>query len=154
MSNKQKAIDINIESLKLYLTLSTISIGGLMAFFTSKYGGFRYSFIISIGFFFICAVSSIYSINTFINKVDRNEINVRARDSVRSNFVAIFSFIIAIVFAAIYFYNSQKKITNEKEVLQGIVVTKDTLKIGRDVKTKAIIELDTLGRFKSVKVNQ
>jgi hypothetical protein len=99
-----KALDITIDSLKQYITLSTVSIGGLLAYYNSSgNGGSPVLFITSVAAFVICTIVSVFTINTFINKVNTNIIDITARLHRFPNFIAISSFFIGLVCGALFF---------------------------------------------------
>ncbi len=153
--NKLKAIDLNTESLKLYVTISFASIAGLVAYHNSPNiihnDSWFYCSIVSL---FTCAVISLFTLNSFIAPIDRGEINVHNKSSIRFNFIAILIFTVAIICIAIYFLTSPKKVESptNSTVKSGILIQGNNIILGNDVKTKINITKDSLGNIREINI--
>jgi hypothetical protein len=152
--NRFKAIELNVESLKQYITLSTVSIAGLLAYYSSTDETSSLFLFISIGLFSACAIVSVYNINLFINKVNKNEINVRVADARKANFLAIGLFVLAIISASIFFFNSKKKSGDVPNEHSNIILKNQNIVIGKDVKTKVYIRTDSTGNKVEITINK
>jgi hypothetical protein len=152
--NRFKAIELNIESLKQYITLSTVSIAGLLAYYSSTKESDTTFLFISIGLFVICAIISIFNINLFINKVHKNKIDVRAGDARKANFIAIGFFLLAIVSATFFFFNSNHTQNNSSMENSTIKLNDYNIEIGKDVKTKVEIRTDTTKNHIEILINK
>lgn len=153
-ANRLKAIDITIDSLKQYITLSTVAIGGLLAYYNGNgKDGIKLLFSISVVGFILCAITSIFTINTFINKVHNHTIDVRLIGLRRLNFTAIFLFLLSVFMSAAFFFTSysDKVVTDSKD--SKIIINEKFIEIGKDVKTKVIIKTDSLTKVRFIQIN-
>jgi hypothetical protein len=155
--NRIKAIDITIDSLKQYITLSTVSIAGLIAFYNGL--GKEHStplFIKAVICFVACTVCSVITINLFINKVHVNVTNVRNWAVRIPNFLAIAAFFGGITFAALFFFkkpNSKSiQINNQSTVVIDFDSVKGTLE--KEMRTKVKIDVDTLTHHKTLTIDK
>jgi hypothetical protein len=154
-ANRLKAVDITIDSLKQYITLSTVAIAGLLAFFNGNgKEGTKWLFVIAVLGFILCAIASIWTINTFINKVHNHIIDVRHPLLRKSNFSAIILFLIGVGFSAAFFFSSQKTTQVINPVDSKIVIQDKSVVIGEAVKTKVVIKTDSLTKIKTILINQ
>jgi len=152
-ANRRKAMEITIDSLKLYITLSTVAIAGLLAFFNGngKDGSKTLFFIAVIGFI-LCAIASVYTINTFINKVHNGNIDIRLPILRILNFIAIVFFVIGVVFCVLFFFSSKGVATTNND--SKIIIQGDRIEMGKDVKNKITITNDSLTKTKMIIINQ
>ena len=153
--NNKKAVDINVESLKLYITLSTVSIAGLLTFY-SKLIGPTYTalFYSAIILFLLCSILSILIVNHFIIQANNGAYDVRTLWSRIPNFIAIFFFLAAVVSGSIFITNNSVK--EEKHIVpnqSGVVIENNKIIIGSDFKNKVLIESDTLKNINRIYVN-
>lgn len=152
---KKKAVDINVESLKLYITLSTVSIAGLLTFF-SKLSDPNYNFLfyLSISLFLSCAIACIIIVNHFIIQANNDAYNVRTPLSRTLNFIAIILFAVAVATGGAFITrNSEKKQNNIAEKQTGFTIENNKIHISSDVKLKIIIETDTLKNIGKIYIN-
>lgn len=152
--NRFKAIELNVESLKQYITLSTVAIAGLLAYYSATKESSTLFLFISIGLFASCAMISVYNINLFINKVNRNEINVRAIDARKTNFFAIGLFLLAILSAVLFFFNTKMDRSKKGNSESKIILKNQNIEIGKDIKSKVSIKTDSTGNQIEVLINQ
>lgn len=151
-ANRLKAIDITIDSLKQYITLSTVAIAGLLAYYNGNgKNGIMWLFVIAVIGFILCAIASIFTINTFINKVHNHTIDVRHTGLRRLNFFAIVLFLLGVLLSAAFFFSSYKELVMINSDNSKIIINDKTIEIGQDVKTKVIISTDPL--TKTIKIN-
>jgi hypothetical protein len=149
--NKLKAIELTIESLKQYITLSTLAIGGLLTYYSLNQDTSKTLLLVSVSSFGVCTLVSVYNINLFINKLDRNEIEVRASDARTINFIAILLFITGIVLSFFYFKSSDEiQMLNQNGQL---IITNSEIKIGKEFKNKVSIEKDSIKGVTKILVN-
>ncbi len=155
---KSKAVDINVESLKLYITISTIAIGGLLTFFriissTPKNISLFYWAMILL---LLSAISSILVVNHFIIQAHENEFNVRTSWSRILNWGAIIFFFSGISLGGIFVANNASESTplDLKSIIpDGIVIQKNVITIGKDVRTEVIIKTDSISNSKVIFIN-
>ena len=109
--NRRKAIDLTVETLKLYISFSTLAIAGLLGVFNSSDNSdVVFSLWFSVLCFFLCALLSILIINVFIAEVCDGIWNVRSRHVLWFNRIAICLFFVALFFAIQYIiYNGKQK---------------------------------------------
>jgi amino acid transporter len=150
---KIKAIEVNVESLKLYLTLSTFLIGGLLAYNSSLKTGFSVSLIISLCLFLITAISSITSLNCYIYKLDRGELNVKVKDARLFNIIAILSFIVGLIFTIIFFFSPNNQIDSSSVNVKQEILIDNNISIIGETKSDIIIEKDSIGNILKVEIN-
>jgi hypothetical protein len=154
-ANRLKAVEITIDSLKQYITLSTVAIAGLLAFFNGngKYGT-KWLFVTAVVGFILCSITSIFTINTFINKVHNHNIDARILGLRKLNFTAIAFFLIAVSACAAFFFSSQNALTNTNTDNSKIIIQEKSIDIGKDVKNKIIIKIDSLRKVRTILINQ
>jgi cytochrome c biogenesis protein CcdA len=151
MQNKMKAIELNVESLKQYITLSTFAIAGLLTYYSINTDSSLALLLAAVGFFGACTIVSVYNINLFINKLDRGEVNVRSKDARIASFVAIILFLAGVSFSLV-FINSVLYSTGKIEDSQ-LIISKDGIVIGKDYKSKIKIEHDSTSGVSRVQIN-
>lgn len=150
---KMKAIDLNTESLKLYVTIAIGSIAGLIAYHNSpNIIHNNIWFFPAIGFLLVCAILGLSALNSQISAVDAGEINVNKKVTLRLNFLAIICCAFGITFGVIYFITSKAKQSTEKplELTQGIMIEGNKVSIGKDVKTHIKITKDSSGTIREI----
>jgi len=152
--NRLKAIELNIESLKQYITLSTVAIAGMFVYYSASGKASTPFLFIAIGLFALCAIVSVYNINLFINKVNKNEIDVRAVDARKANFFAIILFVLAIVSTTIFFSSTGDNTKNIQTEDSKIILRNQNIEIGKDVKTKVTIKTDSIGNQFEIHINK
>jgi dipeptide/tripeptide permease len=153
-ANRLKAVDITIDSLKQYIALSTVSIAGLLAFFNGNgKDGIKWIFVLAVVGFMLCAIVSIFTINTFINKVHNHTINVRHTGLRIPNFIAIILFLIGVLASAGFFFSVQNNDKHQDYIESKIIIENSKIEIGKDVKTKVIIFTDSVKNYKRIEVN-
>lgn len=152
---KKKAVDINVESLKLYITLSTVSIAGLLTYYSKLTDPINSNvFYWSILLFLLCAVDSIIIVNHFIIQANNDAYNVRTPLSRIANFIAIFLFIGAVITGGLFITkNSGKKQETTTIKSPGLTIENNKIYISSDVKMKIIIETDTLKNIGKIYIN-
>lgn len=92
-THKIKAIDINTESIKLYITIAVASVAGLIAYHNSTaIEHNEIAFITTLIAFILSAIVSVITLNSYIISVDNNEIEVTAKLPVWLNRIAILFF--------------------------------------------------------------
>ena len=148
---KLKAVDINTESLKLYVTLALGSTAGLIAYHNSNSINHNETwFCIAIIFFLSTAVMGLITLNTFISSVDEGIADVNKKLPMWLNLIAIISFLFGIISAVIYFNMSDKKTESNNINQNGITIQGENIFIGNDVKTKIKIVKDSNGKIKEI----
>jgi hypothetical protein len=152
-THKIKAIDINTESIKLYISIAVASIAGLIAYHNSTaIEHNEIAFKITLIAFILSAITSVITLNSYIISVDNNEIEVTAKLPVWLNRFAIIFFIFGLVSAGFYFGLSKQK--NKEEVitndLNGIIIHGDRIEIGNNVKTHIKITRDSSGTIREI----
>ena len=156
MESQIKAISILVESMKLYVTLSTISIAGLLTFFT-KNGDKKYSFLffIALALFFSAAVTSIININYFVTRVFKGDNNIFTKTAKRINISAIIFFFFGIFISAFYLYFNINYTTpsSKTSIDFGIILENHKISIANDVKAKVIITKDLNGNIIKININ-
>ncbi|TLX72616.1 hypothetical protein E9993_17420 [Labilibacter sediminis] len=150
---KVKAIEVNIESLKLYLTLSTFLIGGLLAYNSSIQTGFSVTLIISLSLFLITAICSIISLNCYIYKLDRGELDVKAKDARKFNVIAILSFLTGIIFTGIFFFTIEPKESISDTDSEQVIEIDERIIIKGETSSKITIQKDSLDKIIKVEIN-
>ena len=150
---KVKAIEVNVESLKLYLTLSTFLIGGLLAYNSSLKTGFPFSLIVSLSLFLITAICSIVSLNCYIYKLDRGELNVKAKDARKFNIIAILSFLIGLIFTGVFFFTMESNQPDTEMSSEKIIEIDKSIIIKGETNSKINIEKDSLNNIIRVEIN-
>ena len=154
-ANRLKAVDITIDSLKQYITLSTVSIAGLLAFYNGNgRDGIKGLFVSAVIGFILCAIASIFTINTFINKVHHNNIDTRLPSLRRLNFAAISLFLIGVIAGACFFFSSQGTITIPNSDDSKIIIQEKSIEIGNNVKAKVSIKTDSFAKANTILINQ
>jgi len=153
--NKKKAVDINVESLKLYITLSTVSIAGLLTFFSKLTDpNCNLLFYLSISLFLSCAIDCIIIVNHFIIQANNDAYNVRTPLSRVLNFIAIILFAVALATGGAFITrNSEKKQSKIAEKQSGFTIENNKIHISSDVKMKIVIETDTLKNIGKIYIN-
>ncbi len=150
---KLKAIDINTESLKLYVAIAIASIAGLIAYHNSNnLNHNEFWFSVALITFILCGVFSLMTLNSYITSVHNGTINVGNKLSVLLNFIAIILFVLGLIFGSIYFLTSEAKLQNDKlmEKMEGISIRGNDVFIGKDVKTKIKITKDSTGVIREI----
>ncbi|RZL40978.1 MAG: hypothetical protein EOP00_25700 [Pedobacter sp.] len=152
---KIKAVDLNTESLKLYIAICVASIAGIIAYHNSP--NILHSevwFYVAIASLISCAILSLFTLNSFISPMFDGKVDVHDKLSLRLNFAAIILFAVALFSVAGYFIFSQKKpVELPKAVSNGIVIQGNNISIGEDVKTKIIIKKDSIGNIKEIRID-
>lgn len=153
--NKKKAVDINVESLKLYITLSTISIAGLLTFFSKLTDPIKVNtFYLAILLFLLCSIDCIIIINHFIIQANNSVYNVRSGLSRIANFIAIIFFLGAVIMSGIFITNnSEKKGSMRNENSAYFKIENHKIYIGNNFKQKVKIEIDTLNQIENIHIN-
>lgn len=153
-ANRLKAVDITIDSLKQYITLSTVAIAGLLAFFNGNgKEGTKWMFVSAVVGFMLCAITSIFTINTFINKVHYHTIDARLSGLRKLNFTAIILFLIGVIMSASFFFSSINTVPLKNTDDSKIIIQEKNIEIGKDVKTKIIIKTDSLLKQRTITIN-
>lgn len=154
-THKIKAIDINTESLKLYITITVASIAGLIAYHNSpaiehNEIAFRTALIVLI----LSAIASVMTLNAYIISVDNNTIEVKAKLPVILNRIAVSLFIVGLVSAGFYLGLSKHKIKEDSftKEMNGIIIQNDKIEIGNDVKTQIKITKDSSGTIREITI--
>lgn len=150
---KIKAIDINTESLKLYVAIAIASIAGLISYHNSNnINHNEFWFSVSLLTFILSGVSSLMTLNSYITLVDSGTINVGNKLSVVLNFIAIVLFVLGLIFGCIYFVTSEAKLQTDKTKVntEGISIHGNDIIIGNDVKTNIKITKDSTGAIKEI----
>ncbi|MBN2571136.1 MAG: hypothetical protein JXA68_03330 [Ignavibacteriales bacterium] len=150
---KVKAIEVNVESLKLYLTLSTFLIGGLLAYNSSLKTGFPFPLIVSLSLFLITAICSIISLNCYIYKLDRGELNVKAKDARKFNIIAILSFLVGLIFTGVFFFTMESNQPETEMSSEKIIEIDKNIIIKGETSSKINIEKDSLNNIIRVEIN-
>lgn len=152
---KRKAVDINVESVKLYLTLSTILIAGLLTFYSRlQQPDWVFLFGSSLILFLLCAISSIMIVNHFIFQANNDKYDVRSKRSISLNWIAIILFFLGLVSGGFFItVNSNPKKADQQSKESGIVIKNNEIRIFSDIKTKVIIENDTIKHVQKVLIN-
>ena len=154
-ANRLKAVDITIDSLKQYITLSTVAIAGLLAFFNGNgKEGSKWMFVAAVVGFMLCAITSIFTINTFINKVHNHTIDVRLSGLRKLNFTAIILFLLGVFMSASFFFSSIETLPVNNTYDSKIIIQEKSIEIGKDVKTKVVIKTDSLLKERMIIINE
>jgi hypothetical protein len=150
--DKIKAIDITIDSLKQYISLSTISIAGLIAFYNGNgKNGIPFYFVFALICFVFCALASVITINMFISMVNEHEYNVRKGRVRTCNWIAIISFFIGITSGGVFFHSSFG--LNYENPHSEILIKPNKIRIGKDVKTNIQIKTDSAFKVSTIIIN-
>jgi hypothetical protein len=152
-THKIKAIDINTESIKLYITIAVAAIAGLIAYHNSTaIEHNEIAFKITLIILILSAITSVITLNSYIISVDNNEIEVTAKLPVWLNRVAVILFIIGLICAGFYLgLSKHKKIEEPTRIeLNGIIIQGDKIEIGNNVRTQIKITKDTSGRISEI----
>lgn len=150
---KVKAIEVNVESLKLYLTLSTFMIGGLLAYNSSLKAGFSTTLIISLFLFLVTAICSVVSLNCYIYKLDRGELDVKAKDARIFNAIGILSFILGLIFTGFFFFTLESNESNSNNNSEKVIMIDENIIIKGETHSNITIEKDSLDRIIKVEIN-
>lgn len=153
--NKIKAVDINVESLKLYITLSTVAVAGILTFYSSlTHANSKSFFVWSIILFLLCAVLSVVIVNHFIIQAHNDEYNVRTALSRVLNFAAIFIFIGGIVTGSIFVGHNINGNSPTPTTTNGmIIIDNNKITIGENNTMKLTIIQDSLNSNKEIYIN-
>lgn len=154
-NHKLKAVEINIESLKLYITLSTVAVAGILTFYSSlnnaeSKGLFCWSIIL----FILCGVLSVVIVNHFIIQANNDAYDVRTTLSRALNFIAIFLFVGGIFTGSMFI---GKNINNKSKHIGNtngqIIIENNKITIGENNKMKLIVIQDSLSSNKEIYIN-
>lgn len=151
---KLKAVDINTESLKLYVTLAVGCTAGLIAYHNSNNIIHDETwFYISISFLILTAITGLATLNSFISSIDEGIVDVNKKLPMRLNITSIVFFALGLMSAGAYFKMSDKKIEQTKGVSQsGISIQGENIFIGNDVKTRIKIVKDSNGKITEISI--
>jgi hypothetical protein len=145
--NRVKSIDITIDSLKQYILLSTVSIAGLIAFYNGNgKNGNSVLFTISVVAFLLCAISSVWNINTFINELHFSSTNVRKKELRRYNWIAISLFVVSVISSSIFIADALRTQRSDVNTSAKIIIKNQntTVEIDGGVKASVVVECDSI----------
>jgi hypothetical protein len=85
---KSKAMEMMVESLKMYVTLSTLFFAGLLAYY-SRVRPTNSLYLLAIALFFLlmCAIISVINLNHLISKTCKADLNINAIGARTINFI-------------------------------------------------------------------
>lgn len=154
--NQTKAVAILVESLKLYVTLSTISIAGLLALYSGSAGsGYTWLLFVSLGLFFLCAGLSIANVNHLVDSVNKNLPDIYHPTARHLNFAAIFSFSAALVFGVVFLILSKPQTSQFNTYpTQGLIIEQNRILISDSFKARVTILRDSVGSIKKIQINE
>lgn len=152
--NKIKAIDLNTESLKLYVTIAVAALAGLIAYHNSNnIIHTEWCFLTAITCFLICGILGLVTLNSYITSIDEGKIDIDNKLSLRLNFSAVIFFSLGIVFGAIYLITSKPKTHEIGISTNGISIRDNNIEIGKDVKATIRISKDSEGKIKEINIS-
>jgi len=152
--HKIKAIDLNTESLKLYVTIAVAAIAGLIAYHNSNnIVHTEWCFLAAITCLLICGILGLVTLNSYISSVDDGKIEIDNKLSLILNFCAIVFFFLGIIFGAIYFITSKPKAKEVNINNNGISIHDNNIEIGKDVKVIIKISKDSTGKIKEINIS-
>jgi len=150
--NKKKSLDLTVDSLKLYITLSTVAIAGLLGLFklsdTPRNIGLLW---VSIGCFLACAITSVIIINMFINSVYDDNYDTREKLFRIANFLAIALFLLGIFAAIIYIMSNRNNSPKKNDRIQ-LMIGEKSIELPRDSATVEY-NIDTAFHIQSLRIN-
>jgi hypothetical protein len=150
--NRKKSLELTVDSLKLYITLSTVSIAGLLGLYnlsdTPRNINLLWFSIIS---FLACAITSVININMFINSVYDDNYDIRKNLFRKVNLLAIILFALAIAAAVAYIFSNQNKGVKKNDHVQ-LTIGDKSIELPPDSATVAY-KLDSGLNILSLQIN-
>lgn len=143
---QKKALDILLESLKLYITISTIFIAGLISLYASS-KVHNFSLYVSIAGFILCALISVYNYNYYIREVNNDTFDIEANHPKWVNRSAILFFLVGLGFGVTFVFKNDLKRTSSE--LQ-IIINSDTLSINKTNMERVILKTDSLNKINEI----
>lgn len=146
---QKKSLDLTIDSLKLYVTLSTFAFGGLLVILNAqKQPVETWTCYISLACFVLCCIVSVFTINGFINKVYEGEMNPMENSMRAQNGFAIGLFALGMIFGTIFIsVQNSKKDNGPTSVIK---VNNGVLEIKGNISTEYEIQTDSVNRTKTI----
>ena len=157
IKHKIKATDYLIESLKLMVTISMLFIGGIVAY--SGYVDFNLNtkfFYISISLLILSSLSSVFNINSIINKIyGGNEEAIRVTEVRVINAVSIISLLLGISFGIYSILDSDRHL-NDMSISsnKSTVISDSKIIIGSAELPSIKIDKTEEGKIKSIEINK
>ena len=154
-TNKIKATDYLIESLKLITVIVTILITGMLTFQSQINNSNKIYFYISIFFWMITLVLSVINLNLLINKIYRGEEDaIKQKDTKTTFVIASFSLFFGMISAIIFLYNNIPTSNKMNKVQKNqILITNDTIIMDSNFSKKIKIIKFKEGSIKEVTIN-
>ncbi len=151
---KMKATDFVVESLKLIVTLSTIILGGLLAYRATLVNpsmlGAYYSSLIALA---ISAILSVANINSLINKIFReDEDAIQHKEAKTLNVLATLALLIGIVSAALFLSNQPIQVKVESQS-SNTVITDTQIIIGNETQSNIEVKKNNDGKIDTVVIS-
>jgi hypothetical protein len=150
--NQQKSLDLTVDSLKLYITLSTVAIAALLGLYKLSDEPRNVGLLwLSIVCLLACAITSVININMFINSVYDDNYNTRAPGVRAANFLAIVFFVLGIGSAIIYIMSNRNNSPKKNDHIQ-LMIGEKFIDLPRD---SAAVEykVDTSLHIQSLQIN-
>ncbi len=154
---KIKATDFVVESLKLIVTLSTIFLGGLLAYRSNVESPVSlWSYYWALAVLSLCAFSSIYSVNALINKLFKGgaiAISAIQHTEVKISFsLAAMTLLGGMFFSGFFLFsqtsNKASPISNNQTA-----ITDTQIVTGGEVKSNIQVTKDNSGKVTSVTIS-
>jgi len=117
LNNKEKALGLLIDTLKLYAAFCAIIIAGLLSFSASlpKVNCVLYLYL-SIGILSFCSIFCIIGIQIFISKVYKGVFEIYSKPARINTIIVMLFLIIGLVFSFLFMINQDKlKLFNSKD---------------------------------------
>lgn len=151
---KSKATDYLVESLKLVVALSTVLLGGLLAFRAKIIAPrFIWSFYFSLSTLVLSIIFSALNVNSLIKKVFRgNEDAIKHKEVKYTYILAAIFLVVGIIFGAIFL--SSQTVTNNVSVQDNQTIITDTeIVVSGEVSSNIQITRDSNGKITNVTIS-
>lgn len=155
--NNTKALDLLVESLKLYVTISTVAIAGLLAYWSGGKSSSQFSLLaVALAAFLLCAVASVWNINHFVAKIYDDKADIYGKEPRVINSIAIGAFVVGLIFAALFLAlkdSASPGPSTGASRANAVEIRGNSVTIGEDVRTKIKIKKNTQGQVESISIN-
>lgn len=154
--HRKKALEVLIESLKLYFTFSTVLIAASLTYFSKLTAPVALCTLrIELGAFILCAILSILNINFFIKNIwETEEYNTNSPASKVPNILAIISFFVGLGFGIWFFCANNQVAAKPTNASAGqIIIDGNKIIVPGALKDKVKIVIDSAKKSKAIYIN-